>query len=121
MTDTCLKDVARALNRGLRRPADLLARYGGEEFAAILPSTPASGGFKVAENMERQIRLLKINHPDSSVSNQITISMGVAECLPSDGISPKQLVAKADAALYQAKTQGRNQVVLHAEPLVELP
>jgi len=108
--DTCLIEVARSLNKGIRRPSDLLARYGGEEFAAILPNTPGRGALIVAGNMQSQIRLLKTPHPDSPIAGRVTLSMGVADCFPANGDTPGELIAQADQALYQAKSLGRNQV-----------
>ena len=109
--DACLQKVARGLTGGTRRPADLVTRYGGEEFAAILPNTSSPGAQVVAENMRRQIAALRIPHPDSPVADMVTISMGIASCIPSADQSPEQLLAQADQALYQAKSQGRNRAV----------
>ena len=115
--DTCLIQVARGLNKGLRRSADILARYGGEEFAAVLPNTPGEGALTVARNMQSQIRLLEMVHPDSPIADRVTISMGVAVCQPGNGDNPEKLIARADQALYQAKSQGRNQIFLADETM----
>jgi diguanylate cyclase (GGDEF)-like protein/PAS domain S-box-containing protein len=109
--DTCLISVAQSLDQSVRRPADLVTRYGGEEFAAILPDTPSGGARIVAEIMRQQVQDLKMDHPDSPIDPYVTISVGVASGLPSAGTRPEQLLAQADKALYQAKTEGRNRVI----------
>lgn len=106
--DTCLKHVAKAIKSVVRRPADLVARYGGEEFAVILPNTNFSGAMRVTENIQLQVQELKIAHAASFVSEYLTLSIGIAVCLPSHQYSPDTLIAASDKALYQAKQQGRN-------------
>lgn len=110
--DDCLKQVATALRRCVKRPADLVARYGGEEFAVILPHTTAARAFCLAKSIHQQIRQLKLAHPGSTVSQYVTLSLGVAGLIPCPGITPAKLIAAADAALYEAKTTGRDRVVL---------
>jgi diguanylate cyclase (GGDEF)-like protein len=108
--DECLRLVANVLNRALHRPADLAARYGGEEFMVILPNTDLEGANSVAERLRAEVEALGILHPQSPVSNYITISLGVATTMPRRGFSPAELIASADQALYQAKEDGRNRV-----------
>ncbi|MDD5240829.1 MAG: diguanylate cyclase [Sulfuricella sp.] len=109
--DDCLKVVAGALSSTLGRPDDLLARYGGEEFAVVLPDTPLEGALHIAESLRSGVEAMNIPHAKSSVSKQVTVSLGVAAMVPDvrDAI-PAVLVAAADKALYQAKAQGRNRV-----------
>jgi diguanylate cyclase (GGDEF)-like protein len=106
--DQCLRSIAEALSRGLKRPDDFLARYGGEEFSVILPRTDAAGAGVVAERMRSGIEELGIGHPASPVADHITISQGVACMPPKRGAAPSILVAMADEALYEAKGSGRN-------------
>jgi diguanylate cyclase (GGDEF)-like protein len=106
--DTCLTHVAKAIKSAVRRPADLVARYGGEEFAVILPNTNFSGAMRVTENIQLQVQELKIAHSASFVSEYLTLSIGIAVCLPSHQYSPDTLIAASEQALYQAKQQGRN-------------
>ncbi|MEG4816346.1 diguanylate cyclase domain-containing protein [Microcoleus sp. K5-D4] len=106
--DTCLVQVAKAAAAAVKRSTDLFVRYGGEEFAAILPSTDAAGAIAVAESMRQAIRNLAIPHEQSDVSSIVTVSMGIATVIPCLGISPDELVAVADRALYDAKRQGRD-------------
>ena len=90
----------------------MVARYGGEEFAIILPGTPAGGGLIVGERARYAIRKMALPHEQSEFG-QVTISIGVAALVPRMNQGPEVLIATADKALYEAKTQGRNRVVLH--------
>ena len=106
--DDCLKQIAQAIAQTVKRPSDLVARYGGEEFAAVLPNTNLEGARHVALNIQTQIAQLHIPHACSPVSDYITLSMGIASVTPTTTTTPKMLIAKADQALYAAKSQGRN-------------
>lgn len=113
--DVCLQKVAETLNRGAARPLDLAARYGGEEFAVILPETDAGGAFCLAHNLKKEIDNLKIEHCKSRIHQYITVSMGVAEAYPARHSFSETLVADADEALYEAKENGRNLIVLKTD------
>ncbi|MFC1895286.1 PAS domain S-box protein [Thermodesulfobacteriota bacterium] len=76
--DNCLQRVAQALTKTLKRPTDVVARYGGEEFAIVLPGTDATGGFEVAETLRKNVEALAIPHEGSTISEHLTISLGVA-------------------------------------------
>lgn len=106
--DACLRRVADALRFCAKRSVDLVARYGGEEFAVILPNTTTEGAFQVAEDIRAAINSLKITHAQSTVSEYVTLSLGIACTYPLPHISPAMLIAEADVALYQAKAAGRN-------------
>jgi diguanylate cyclase (GGDEF)-like protein len=110
--DQCLQEVAAALGRSVNRPGDLVARYGGEEFAVLLPNTDAAGAVSVAQKIRTEIRNLQIPHPTSSVSEFITVSLGVTSTIPSVNTIPSDLISIADKALYQAKEAGRDRLVL---------
>ncbi|MEC4719007.1 diguanylate cyclase [Noviherbaspirillum sp. CPCC 100848] len=110
--DACLQKVADALQSVVRRSADLVARFGGEEFVVLLPATDAADAAALAERMRRQVSDLQIPHAASRVAAGITVSLGVATLTPGDAGQPPDLVAAADAALYRAKEQGRNRVVV---------
>ncbi|MEL6927826.1 MAG: diguanylate cyclase [Cyanobacteria bacterium J06600_6] len=110
--DLCLRQVARAINKTVRRPADLVARYGGEEFAVILPQTSSQNAFKVSEAIRLEIKQLAIPHPQSLVGNHISLSLGVTCVVPQAMYTKKQLLVTADKALYQAKKQGRDRSIL---------
>lgn len=110
--DSCLRIVAQTISRTAKRTTDLVARYGGEEFTVILPNTNRSGAITIAEAIQQQIENLQIPHPESDVSEFVTVSVGVASQIPSRNDSVETLIAKADRALYLAKAQGRNRVVV---------
>jgi diguanylate cyclase (GGDEF)-like protein/PAS domain S-box-containing protein len=110
--DECLCQVATAIAAAAKRPADLVARYGGEEFAVILPNTPPLGAVRVAEEIRTIVKALKLPHPDSQVGQYITLSLGVAGTIPQSDRTAKILVTAADRALYQAKKEGRDRLML---------
>jgi diguanylate cyclase (GGDEF)-like protein len=110
--DDCLKQVASALGLAARRSEDLVCRYGGEEFALILPNTDFQGAIKVAEITIAEVKKLQIPHAQSLVSPYVTISLGISCQIPSQDFKPKSAIAAADAALYQAKQQGRDRFYL---------
>lgn len=112
--DDCLRRVAGALASSLQRPMDRVARYGGEEFACILPDTAEPGAFVMAETLRAQVEALGITH-EGSTAGLMTISLGVATCVPSQGERPDDLLGRADRALYAAKSASRN-VVKQAGP-----
>jgi diguanylate cyclase (GGDEF)-like protein/PAS domain S-box-containing protein len=115
--DRCLHQIAQALSKTIKRPADLAARYGGEELAVILPHTTPEGAAIVANQISLQIKALKIPHINSPIDLYVTISMGVSGCIPTHDSSPEWLIKAADRALYQAKKSGRNQIILASENL----
>ena len=114
--DECLQQVAQAIQRAVKRPADLVARYGGEEFAVILPNTNGEGGIQVAEEIRSSLRKFAIAHPLSLVSEYVTLSVGVSCTVPCHEGSPEELIAAADRALYQAKELGRDRAVFVGLP-----
>lgn len=109
--DDCLIQVARILQKAVKRPSDLVARYGGEEFAVILPHTGLEGAVTVAEQMRQQVAALKIEHHYARNSQHITISAGVAATIPDQQQDMRHLLHAADQALYQAKRSGGNKVI----------
>lgn len=117
--DRCLQAVAQALRASVHRVTDVVARYGGEEFAILLPDTDAQGALAVAQQVVRHVRLLQWPHGSSSVGPYLTVSAGAASVQPPNGqdarLAGSALVALADAALYRAKSEGRNRC-LQAPP-----
>ena len=110
--DECLRAVAGNLARHARRPGDWVARFGGEEFAVVLSETDARGAVHLADQMRAAIDALAIPHSGSAVGRTVSISAGVASMVPESATGePDELVQWADAALYDAKRQGRNRVV----------
>ena len=109
--DDCLRMMARVVQAGIRRRGDLVARYGGEEFAVILPDTNEKDANRVAAKIQESVNALEIPHPRSLVSRYISISIGTATIVPTREASLLDFVHDADVALYQAKENGRNQIV----------
>jgi len=109
--DNCLKSVAQALGQVLQRPGDLVARYGGEEFGILLPDTTSEGAYAVSELLRARIESLYLAHKSSRASKFVTVSLGAA-MFDGGELTQEQLLEKADRALYQAKSKGRNMVVV---------
>jgi diguanylate cyclase (GGDEF)-like protein len=114
--DECLVRVAQTMDETLNRPADLAARYGGEEFVGLLVDTDMEGARILAERVRERVEGLEIEHSFSSVGRFLTVSLGVASLVPAAGLRPEDLVDLADRALYTAKQEGRNRVILTEEP-----
>ena len=104
--DRALKQIAQACHSMLRE-GDLLGRVGGEEFVAVLPRTSYANAMDVAERLRKRIEVMRYNDLPEGID--VTISIGVAEISPSDG-GFADIEKRADAALYRAKTEGRNRV-----------
>jgi diguanylate cyclase (GGDEF)-like protein len=107
--DVCIKTIASLLNEQAGRSGDLVARYGGEEFVYMLSNTSEEDACKMAEKARAKIELANIETESGPVS--ITASFGVAAWIPSVSDECTLFVNTADKALYQAKENGRNQVV----------
>ncbi len=105
--DEAIKSFARILQEGIRG-IDLAARVGGEEFAIILTETNLGSAMEVAERLR-----LALQEVELPLAGRVAASFGVAEC-PSHAQTARDLLASADAALYEAKRQGRDRVV-HAQ------
>jgi diguanylate cyclase (GGDEF)-like protein/PAS domain S-box-containing protein len=119
--DHCLRLVANLISQSIKRPADLVARYGGEEFAVVLPNTDQDGAVQVAKNIITSIRAMEIQHESSQVASHITLSIGVATLIPTGDRFPEMLIKMSDAALYEAKKEGRNTYrICHEEKIDNL-
>jgi len=106
--DECLIKIATTLASAFRRPADLVARFGGEEFSVILPNSVES--YNDAMRCNELIEALAIPHIKGE--KVVTVSIGVASMVPSLAVLATELIKRADQALYSAKAEGRNRVVL---------
>lgn len=110
--DRCLQEVAQALQKAIKRPADFVARYGGEEFVIILPNTPIKGAGLVAERIRKQVKALSVLPFMTQRFSCVTLSLGVAGWVPQLAQSSYGLVTAADQSLYQAKLAGRDRVMM---------
>ena len=110
--DECLRAVAVSLSQCARRPMDFVARYGGEEFAVVLYEASREYVAEVLTRIQRSIAELNIPHDASRVASRLTVSIGAAFILPSSNRTYEGLIQLADEALYSAKEQGRNRVVV---------
>ncbi len=108
--DLCLREVAGCIMAALKRPGDFAARYGGEEFVALLPGTDLAGALSIAGIIRSNVRAAAIAHASSTVADIVTVSIGISGAVPNMDLEPAALLAASDAALYQAKTSGRNRV-----------
>ena len=107
--DSCLRQVAEAAQDVVMRTSDLVARIGGEEFAVVLQGTDLEGAAHVAEKIRQAVVDRNIKH-ESSPLGHVTISIGCASCTPRRGQRVRDLIDRADQALYRAKRSGRNRI-----------
>ena len=110
--DDALKEVANVISLSAQRPLDFSARYGGEEFALILYGPDDEYGRELPEQLRESVRDLKILHADSVTDQYLTVSIGVALVMPGSVRSLIGAIQMADEALYQAKEEGRNRVIV---------
>jgi diguanylate cyclase (GGDEF)-like protein len=123
--DSCLRNIAAALDQTCRRAGDLTARCGGEEFMILLPGTPRDGAWHMANRVLDAVRKLDIPHQDSPATRKVSVSIGIAcydeasDCWAAepgelryagDSLrhrSGSDLLLAADRAVYCAKRAGR--------------
>lgn len=115
--DTCLRTVAKAMAHQLKRPTDVLARYGGEEFAVILPDTTLDGAKHLAEILRKTIEDLRVEDRGKDIQGLVTVSIGISCSEANVPFTTNSLVNTADTALYQAKHQGKNRVIVSFKAL----
>jgi diguanylate cyclase (GGDEF)-like protein len=101
--------------RGAVRASDLACRFGGEEFAALFPSTPAASARAVAERIRRALERTRFQIDGRDF--WVTVSAGIADAGATSTLEPRQLLVRADQALYAAKAGGRNRVRVWTERL----
>ncbi|UQN45299.1 diguanylate cyclase [Agarivorans sp. B2Z047] len=112
--DQCLSKVANLFTQALQREDDIVARYGGEEFVMVLPNTDTKGALQVAARVRTLMAEAKLRHEYSTAASYVTVSIGISCLIPVAQQSTKEIVDKADKALYRAKQLGRNQAVVAA-------
>ena len=112
--DTALKTFAEVASTTISRANDFVARWGGEEFVILLSNTDSAGALEVAEHVRKNIEATEIP-TENGVITKVTVSIGVHTVIPNADSSCTEFIKKADLALYDAKEQGRNRVVLFNE------
>ncbi len=112
--DAVLKAVAEVCQANTRNE-DTACRYGGEEFTIILPEITPEHAYERAEALRHAISQVQVRGAGGSYGD-LTVSIGLA-MFPDDGTTPEVLLQKADQALYRAKGQGRDQVVVAMQPI----
>ena len=114
--DACLRKIAAAIELLVRRPGDIVARTGGEEFVVLLPGAQSSDAASIAERMRTAVADLAIPHKGSGTGT-VSLSVGVADARPGREDIVEDLLARADAAMYEAKQKGRDRIaVAHSLP-----
>lgn len=110
--DKVIRQVAQTVNATVKG-GDTAARYGGEEFAVLLPETSLNNARKLAEQIRQKVERIRVRRSDNgSTLGVVTISLGVA-CFR-QGDTADTLIHRADMALYAAKNNGRNQVMIES-------
>ena len=110
--DIALKKVAASFREVLQRPRDFAARYGGEEFLIILPDSNLEGAELIIHNVFKALKEKEIKHEFSATSDLLTISVGAVLLSAEQSTSVGEVLMQADKLLYQAKENGRNQLVI---------
>jgi diguanylate cyclase (GGDEF)-like protein len=105
--DAVLRRIADCLRQAVRE-TDHVGRYGGEEFLIILPATDTAGAMELGQRIRESIS--QMDFQDNGNTFSMSVSVGVAHCTDGDD-SVEAVISRADAALYQAKAGGRNQVI----------
>jgi diguanylate cyclase (GGDEF)-like protein len=109
--DGCLRAVAGAIRDEFRRPFDAAGRYGGEEFVGLWYDIQPQSLRSMGDQLRAGVQALRITHEDSP-SGRVTASVGAVACRPREDENVRDLLERADRALYEAKEKGRNRVVV---------
>jgi len=108
--DKCLREVAQVIKKHFRRAGELVARYGGEEFVVLLGHSSEQDVHQRIKAVIDDLFLQNIKHLKSPLQ-RVTLSAGVATSQITENIQQNELLKRADKALYQAKSEGRNRLV----------
>lgn len=111
MGDVCLKVVADLISKNFKRSNEFVARYGGEEFVVVNIGTKPEFFKLCMQEVRSALSERKIAHDGSDIDRYLTMSIGIASAIDARKSSHEELIALADAALYDAKKQGRNRVM----------
>jgi diguanylate cyclase (GGDEF)-like protein len=106
--DDCLRTIAEALQKCLRRKGDFVVRYGGDEFVVILPNTSGNGADIIAGRMLDAVRNCAIPHSKNKAADCVTVSIGVVTGKVDCGFGKVDFLKRADETLYESKCNGRN-------------
>ena len=115
--DACLKGIAKVISSQVRRSSDLVCRIGGEEFAVLLPETGMAEAQRLAQEIVTALDSAALQHGSSPVADWVTASIGVASAIPQPESSERQLVERADRALYSRKRDHGRHGVTAADPV----
>ncbi len=111
--DLVLIEVAKKLIENAGR-YDIPARYGGEEFCLVMPGATEQDGYAMGEKIRRSVEAMVVHNPDTGQNLKVTLSVGVSSFRPTDR-NNKDLIERADKALYQAKHGGRNRTIVYKD------
>ena len=111
--DKCIKTISELLKKTFRRAGDMVARYGGEEFIISMADTGEEEAKIAIIKLQLALKKLKFEHLASDTDDYVTISAGLAIYKPNKNFSVEQMIRDADKALYKAKEEGRNKLVVH--------
>lgn len=109
--DQCLKTIVNEIESVIKRSGDFIARFGGEEFVITLLNTSKEDATLVAERIREKVENTKVKYGGTEI--EVTVSLGVASIFPEENMDPSDLIYAADEAMYQAKREGRNRVVVY--------
>lgn len=108
--DKCLKNVAKVIKNCIKESNNIVSRYGGEEFIVLIVDSNLEDIKCVAENIRKNVENLGVLHEGFEQYGVVTVSIGIATCIPDKKSSPEKLINAADEKLYRAKSLGRNRV-----------
>ena len=109
--DEVLRRVAECLRNNVWRPADFVARHGWDAFALLLPNTAIDGAEAIADRLHRAVAAMHVLRPDGENERYLSVSVGVASRRPGRG-HEGTLVAEAEQALFLARSEGKNRVIV---------
>lgn len=116
--DECLRIVAQRINNCAQNPGNVAARYGGEEFCLLLIEADCDQAFAIAEGVRKAVSEAPVVVGELQLD--ITVSIGVSAAVPHRSVNPEWLLKRADCALYRAKKEGRNRVLLYEKKFEKL-
>jgi diguanylate cyclase (GGDEF)-like protein len=113
--DTALKAVASQLKESLQRPGDFVFRLGGEEFGILVTESTPESAKKTADMICKEIEALQLPHEENDASDYVSVSIGAVSLVPAVDLDENVIFSMADSNLYEAKENGRNDIVFTTE------